>query len=102
MNLIKLVGASAIILGLAACGQADKKTDVEKAESAISDTMSSTKEAATKAVDEVGEGAGELVEDAKDAGAEMADDATELGQKIKKKTEETMKDAESAIEDLKE
>jgi len=55
MNLIKLFGVSALVLGLAACGEADKAASTE-------DTGHATEAAVTEAVTDVQETATEVVE----------------------------------------
>ena len=66
MNLIKLFGVSALVLGLAACGEADKTADTEAAPEAVQET-------ATEAVETVEAAAGEAVEAVKTE-AELAAD----------------------------
>lgn len=45
MNLIKLFGVSALVLGLAACGEADKAADTEAAPEAAQETAAEAVEA---------------------------------------------------------
>jgi len=85
MNLIKLFGVSALVLGLAACGEADKTADTEAAPEAAQET-------ATEAVEAVGATAGEAVEAVKTE-AELA------AEKVKSKFD-TEKFAEGASGDV--
>lgn len=53
MNLIKLFGVSALVLGLAACGEADKAADTDAAPEAAQETAVEAVEATAGAVEAV-------------------------------------------------
>ena len=72
MNLIKLFGVPVLVLGLAACGEADKAASTEDA--------GHETEAAATAQDAVQETAAEVVEAVEAKAAEAVDAATEAAQ----------------------